>query len=79
IPIDVPSINSILDTRSDKISFGKASSDFFRIINATKSPEGWKVPKPVNISFDITLNNDEIVKFELPSNAICDSSIGLGK
>ncbi|CAG8729467.1 3143_t:CDS:2, partial [Cetraspora pellucida] len=46
IPIDVPPIDSILDTRSDKISFGKTSSDFFRIINATKSPEGWKVPKP---------------------------------
>ncbi|CAG8808871.1 23925_t:CDS:2, partial [Cetraspora pellucida] len=49
------------------------------LINATKSPEGWKIPKPVNISFDITLSNDDIVKFDLPSNAICDNSIGLGK
>ncbi|CAG8837976.1 3562_t:CDS:2, partial [Cetraspora pellucida] len=46
IPIDVPSIDSILDSRSDRISFGKTSVDFFRLINATKSPEGWKIPKP---------------------------------
>ncbi|CAG8462786.1 13267_t:CDS:2 [Cetraspora pellucida] len=79
IPVDVTAIDSILDTRSNRISFGKASSDFFNLINATKSPEGWKVPNPVNISFDITLNNNQIVKFELPSNAICDRSIGSGK
>ncbi|CAG8809929.1 24113_t:CDS:2, partial [Cetraspora pellucida] len=79
IHVDVPPIDSILDTRSDRISFGKASGDFFRLINATKSPEGWKIPKLVNISFDITLSNDETVKFDLPSNAICDNSVGLRK
>ncbi|CAG8781946.1 8131_t:CDS:2 [Cetraspora pellucida] len=79
IPIDTPSIDSILDTRSNRISFGKASVDFFKLINATKSPEGWKIPKPVDISFDIMLSDDEVVKFDLPSNAICDNSVGVGK
>ncbi|CAG8482951.1 2780_t:CDS:2 [Racocetra persica] len=75
-PVNVTAIDSILDTKSDRISLGKASGDFFRLLNATKSLEGWKVPNPVDISFDITLNDNQIVQLTLSNNTICDGNIG---
>ncbi|CAG8818968.1 5622_t:CDS:2, partial [Racocetra persica] len=79
LPINSTVVDSVIDTRNDRISLEKASREFFRLLKAKKSKSGgFVVPNPIDVSFDVILDDDKIVQLTLPNSTICDSNTGTG-
>ncbi|CAG8740067.1 2833_t:CDS:2, partial [Racocetra persica] len=79
IPLNSTVIDSILDIENERISLGKFSREFFGLLKAKKKSNGFFAKNPVDISFDVTLSDDEIVQFTLPKSSICESGTRKGK
>ncbi|CAG8801716.1 13501_t:CDS:2, partial [Gigaspora margarita] len=69
--LNFPVINAILSTNYNKVSLGNYSTEFFKTLGATKVKEGWVVPNPVDISFDLLTNSGQIIQTTIPSNLTC--------
>ncbi|KAF0544026.1 aspartic peptidase domain-containing protein [Gigaspora margarita] len=69
--LDFPVINAILSTNYNKVSLGNYSTEFFKALGAKKVKEGWVVPNPVDISFDLLTDSGQIIQATIPSNLTC--------